>query len=385
MNLDLPESASILKNEARQFFATEWSPTRAKAKDDHDHDSPALWRRISELGWPGVIVPEVYGGSGDSFLALLVLMQEVGRAAAAIPFFSTAAVGALSLLEGGTEEQKSNILPGLCQGVTPTALALSEPEVDFGLDHLTTSASNTSNGYRISGTKVFVSNAESSSHLICVAKSVDHGGIQIFLIPQNDKTVSIRALMTTLDERDFEVTFLDTQASLGSLLGAGAPAHLWFERVLQKSAIAKCAEMLGAGRKVLEMTVDHAKTREQFGKPIGSLQAVQHHCANIATLIETAEMMTFRAGWKVDQNISFLTDALKAKAWTNHACRQAAALGHQVHGGIGFMHEYDLHLYTARMTSGALSFGRTPWCNDQIADHLFGPLTNSANRSLPRT
>jgi alkylation response protein AidB-like acyl-CoA dehydrogenase len=380
MNLELAESTSILRDGARAFLAAECPPSlvRTMAESATGH-SPRLWQQMVDMGWPGIAVPEQYGGSGGGFLDLLVLMQEIGRAALPGPFFATAVLGGLSILDGGSEKQKSELLPPLCRGELLMSLALSEPTVDFGLDHLVTTAAATRGGrHLISGTKLFVPDAHLASLLICVAATREpgdgpHGSVRAFLVDANAPGVSVAPLNTNLHDRQFEVDFVDAQTSAHGSLGAPISAHVWLSRTLERTMVARCAEMVGTAQKVLDMTVEHARTRRQFDRPIGTLQAVQHHCANLATCVETAELMTYRAGWLIEQGLPSSAEALKAKAWTNEACKRAAALGHQVHGGIGFMREYDLHLYSTRLTSFANSLGGSDWCNERIALELFGP------------
>jgi len=378
MNLDLPESTSILRDGARQFFAAECPPSliRTMAESANGY-SPRLWQQMVDMGWQGIAIPEEYGGSGGVFFDLLVLMQEIGRAAVPGPFFATAVLGGLSILEGGSKKQKSDILPQICRGDLLLSLALSEPTADFSLDHLVTTAVESSGRYVISGRKLFVPDAHVATMLICVAAISDlvegtGGAVRALLVDPSGPGVSIDPMNTNMCERQFEVEFVNAQASAHGAIGGPTSAHAWLERTLHKAMVARCAEMVGAAQRVLDMTVEHAKTRRQFDKPIGTLQAVQHHCANLATCVETAELITYRAGWMIEQGLPCSRESLKAKAWTNEACKRAAALGHQVHGGIGFMREYDLYLYSTRLTSLANSLGGTDWCHERIATELFG-------------
>jgi len=373
VDLNLSESQTILRQSAREFLAAECPPSLVRSMEDDPRGyTDELWRRIAQMGWLGILVPEEYGGYEGTFLDLLVLLQETGRAALPGPFFSTAVLAGFALLEGASAQQKRSLLPRLCSGELLASLALGEPGVDFGLDHLTTSAVEHDGGYAITGTKTFVPDAHVAELLLCVASRP--GGatnaVSAFLVQTSSPGISVTPLQTNLRDKQFEVVFADVRAQAGDLLGTDGGARPWLERSLERAMVAKCAEMVGAGQKVLEMTVEYAKVRVQFGKPIGTLQALQHHCANLATSIETAELMTYRAGWLIEQGLPCRKDVLRAKAWTNEACKRAAALGHQVHGGMGFTREYDLYLYTGRMTAYALSVGATGWCLDHLADEI---------------
>lgn len=324
------------------------------------------------MGWLGVLVPAKYGGYGGGFLDLLILVQEMGRSALPGPFFATAILGGTAILEGGSAEQKQELLPRLATGELLMTLALSEPDVDFGLDHLNTAAVQRNGDYFVTGTKVFVPNAHIAEALLCVTSTTFSANIQnetsVFLIGRREPGVSLTPIRTNLVEPQFEVALTDARAR--SRVGTRDNARPWMERVLLKAMVAKCAQMVGAIQKLLEMTVEHAKVRVQFDRPIGSLQAVQHHCANVTVLLDTTELMTYRAGWNIEQGLPYFREVLRAKAWTNQACIQAAALAHQVHGGMGFMREHDLHLFSRQLMTSAYLLGGTAWCHRQIASDI---------------
>ena len=373
MDLNLTESQSILRQSAREFLAAECPPSLVRRMEGDPMGYPAdLWRRIAQMGWLGIVVPEAYGGNEGGFLDLLVLLQETGRAALPGPFFSTAVLAGLAILNGASAEQKRSLLPRLCSGELLMSLALSEPGVDFGLEHLATTAVKHSGGYTISGTKMFVPDAHVAELLLCVASRAGSAknAVSAFLVKTSSPGVTVTPLETNLRDKQFEVVFTDVRVDAGALLGTDSGTRPWLEQALEGAMVAKCAEMVGAGRKVLEMTVEYAKVRVQFGKAIGTLQAIQHHCADLATCIETAEIMTYRAGWLIEQGLPCRKDVLRAKAWTNEACKRAAALGHQVHGGMGFTREYDLYLYTGCMTAYAQLVGGTDWCFEHLADEI---------------
>ncbi len=374
MDLSLTESQLMLRKAAREFLTAECPPALVKEMERDPRGYPEeLWRRIAAMGWLGVVIPGQYGGQDGEFFDLLVLLQEMGRAALPGPFFATVVLGALTVLEGGSAEQKGTLLPRLCDGSLLTTLALSEPGMDFGLDGLGTTAVERDGHYVITGTKVFVPDARVAELLLCVTSEGSgspRDGTSVFLVEPGRPGVSVVPLETNLRDKQFEVTFTDVPMEAASALGGVERARPWLERVLDKAMVAKCAEMVGAGQKLLEMTVEYAKARIQFGRPLGSFQAIQHHCANLATSVETAEIMTYRAGWMIEQGLPCRREVLQAKAWTNEACKRAAALGHQIHGGMGFTREYDLYLYSGRMTTFAQLLGGTGWCYDKIAEEI---------------
>ena len=370
MDLNLSESQQILVKAAREFLAAECTAAMVRAMEsDSAGYPPKLWRRIVEMGWPGVAVPEAYGGQGAGFLDVLVLLQEMGRAALPGPFFSSAVLASLAILQAGSAEQKRSLLPRLCAGELLGTVALSEPGIDFGLEKLGTSVQSRQGRYLVNGTKIFVPDAHVADFMVCIASG--DPGLSAFLVKKGSPGVSVEPLDTTLRDKQFEVVLRDAAVEPHDVLGALGQARAPLDAALQKALLARCAEMVGAGRKALELSVEYAKVRVQFGKPIGTLQAIQHHCANLATCIETAELMTSKAGWLMEQGTACRREALHAKAWTNEACKRAAWLAHQIHGGMGFTKEYDLYLYTGRMTSFAQLMGGTSWCYGEIANGLW--------------
>jgi alkylation response protein AidB-like acyl-CoA dehydrogenase len=370
VDLNLSESQQILGRTAREFLAAECTPALVRAIESDPAGYPAqLWRRIVDMGWPGIAVPEAYGGQGADFLDVLVLLQEMGRAALPGPFFSSAVLASLALLEAGRAEQKRKLLPRLCAGELIGTLALSEPGVDFGLDKLATSVRSRQGHYLLNGTKIFVADADIADFMICIAAG--DPGVSALVVNKDSPGLSVEPLETTFRDKQFEVVLRDVAVEPHDVLVGLGQARASLDAALQKAMLARCAEMVGAGRKALELSVEYAKVRVQFGKPIGTLQAIQHHCANLATCIETAELMTYKAGWLMQQGAPCRREALHAKAWTNEACKRAAWLAHQIHGGMGFTKEYDLYLYTGRMTSLAQLMGGTAWCHGEIADGLW--------------
>ncbi|HTW89896.1 MAG TPA: acyl-CoA dehydrogenase family protein [Candidatus Binataceae bacterium] len=376
MDLNFTETQLILRKTAREFCELECPPSLVRAMETHpEGHSVELWHKIVQMGWLGVFVPAEYGGHGGGFLDLLILLHEMGRSALPGPFFATTVFGGTAIMEGGSIEQKRELLPRLADGQLLITIALSEPGIDFGLDHLNTAVVQRNGHHFVTGTKVFVPNAHISDLLLCITAGTGLSSQvenEVVLVGRTDPGVTLTAIRTNLPDRQFEVALTDVRARYR--LGNGEDARPWMQRVLEKAMVAKCAEMIGAGQKLLEMTVEHAKVRVQFDRPIGSLQAVQHHCANIAVCLDTAELMTYRAGWNIEQRLPCRREALRAKAWTNEACNQVAALAHQIHGGTGFMREHDLHIFSRQLLTSAHLFGGTGWCRRQIAREIGLPM-----------
>jgi alkylation response protein AidB-like acyl-CoA dehydrogenase len=336
-------------------------------RDDRGYP-PHLWRQMAEMGWLGVTVPNAYGGQEASFTDLLVLLQEMGRAAVPSPFFSTVVLGGPLILRTGSEAQKAALLPKLCRGDLLLSLALGEPGADEELDWLTTTAAREPGAYRLTGVKLFVPDAHAADALMIVATTGEgRRGVLVLLVTPAGAGVTVLPLETSLLDRQFEVRLENVRVSDENVLGTPGAVRSALEELLARAAVARCAEMVGAAERLLEMTVAHAKTRHQFGSPIGSFQAIQHHVANMATAVETSELLTYRAGWMIDRGLPFARAAAEVKAWANEALARAAALAHQVHGGLGFTADYDLHLYSRRIKSWAHASGSTRWAHERLA------------------
>ena len=369
MSLALGESQAMIRKAAREFFAAECPPSvvRAMERDERGYP-PHLWRQMAEMGWLGITLPGEYGGQEASFTDLLILLQEMGRAVVPGPFFSTVVLAGHLILRAGSEAQKATLLPKLCRGDLLLSLALGEPGVDEELDWLTTTATPERNAYRLTGVKLFVPDAHVADALMTVATTGEGSrGLMVLLVTATSSGVTVLPLETSALDRQFEVRFENVRVPEESVVGT--PGETWpaLEEMLARAAVARCAEMVGAAQKLLEMTVAHAKTRVQFGRPIGSFQAIQHHVANLATAVETSELLLYRAGWMIDRGLPFERAAAEAKAWANESLTRAAALAHQVHGGLGFTADYDLHLYSRRIKSWAHTHGSTRWAHERIS------------------
>jgi alkylation response protein AidB-like acyl-CoA dehydrogenase len=369
MNFNLTEEQEMLRKAARDFFNKELPKSLVKemAKDTRGY-TPELWNKMAGLGWMGLIIPEKYGGSGVSFLDLTVLLEEMGRACLPGPFFSTAVLGVLALLEAGSEEQKQRLLPKVASGKLLLSLAFSEPDAINSPDLLKVKAKAIGDKYSISGTKLFVSDAHVADYLICVAKT--EGGVTLFLVDTKSSGLSITLLPTVAGDKQCEVKFKGVEVGKGDILGKVGQGSKYMEKVLAKAAVARCAEMTGGAQQVLEMTVNYAKERVQFGSRIGVFQAVQHHCANMVTDVEGIRFITNQAAWMLSEGMPCTKEVSMAKAWVSEAYRRVTALGHQVHGAIAFQQDHDMHLYTKQAGLGRFTFGDVSYHEEVVAREL---------------
>ncbi len=369
MDFGLSEEQKILKQTARDFLTAQCpnSLVREMAKDDRGY-SPELWRRMAELGWMGLAFPQEYSGIGGSFLDLTILLEEMGRACLPGPFFSTVVLGGMTILELGEEKQKRKLLPMIARGDLIITLALTEPGSSYGNSEMTTKAVADGGNYVISGTKLFVPDAHIADYIICAATTAE--GVTLFLVEGKSPGISYVLLKTITGDKQCEVTFNKVRVPRDNILGKLGQGWNRLQSVLRKAAIAKCAEMVGGAQRVLEITVDYVKQRVQFGQPIGAFQAIQHHCANMATDVETSKFITYQAAWRISEELPCNREVAMAKAWVSDAFKRVTLLGHQCVGGVGFMQEHHLPLYSERAMGAEIAFGDADFHREVVAQEL---------------
>ena len=370
MDFDLSEEQEMLRKAARDFLTTECPTSLAKeiVKDDKGY-SPDLWRKMAELGWMGLIFPEQYGGEGGKFHDLAVLLTEMGRACLPGPFFSTVVLSGMTILEVGNEQQKQELLPAIARGDTIITLALTEPSAKYSIDGISVRATADGDGYIINGTKLFVPDALVADYIICVARTGEEG-ITLFLVDSKSPGLDRSLLQTIAGDKQCAVTFNKVKVPAQNIIGELDQGWLGVEKLLSKAAVAKCAEMIGGTQRVLEMTVDYAKERVQFGRPIGSFQAVQHHCANMVTDVDISRLLTYQAAWKITEGLPHSKDVAAAKAWVSDAYSRVAALGHQVMAGVAFMEDHDMPLYFKRAKAAEVVFGDADFHREVMAKEI---------------
>ncbi|MBI4202243.1 MAG: acyl-CoA/acyl-ACP dehydrogenase [Chloroflexi bacterium] len=372
MDLGFDESQTMLRNLAREFLQQECPTTYVRAMEtDPKGYTQEMWEKIAEMGWLGIAIPEQYGGQGLTFFDLTLLLEEMGRALLPGPFFSTTVLGAMTLLEAGSEEQKSQYLPRLAQGNLITTLALTEPTATYEPSGLRATAAARDGGYVLNGVKLFVPDAQVADLLIVAARTRTTPnpaeGITLFLVDPKASGVAITPLVTIAADKAAEVVLQDVRVPASAVLGKVDGGWPMIARIIEMAAVGKCAEMLGGADRVLDITVNYAKERVQFGRPIGSFQAIQHHCANMATDVEGCRYVTYLAAWRVSQALPATREVAIAKAWVSDAYRRVCALGHQSHGAIGFTKEYDLQLFTRRAKTAEVSYGDADYHRELVA------------------
>jgi alkylation response protein AidB-like acyl-CoA dehydrogenase len=361
MDISLSEEQELLQGSARDFLQQECPIrlVRAMEADEKGYD-PSLWRQMAELGWLGLALPESYGGTGATMVDLVVLLEEFGRALVPGPFVPTAVLAGLPILWAGSDQQKQIYLPRLVQGELIVTLAWHEPSATSQAAGVETAADLQGEAYVLNGTKLCVPYAHVADYLLTVARTATGAtpadGITLFLVDAKTPGLTITKLATIADDHQCEVVLNDVRVPRSQVLGEPGKGWGLVEQVRQYGAVAKCAEMVGIAQQAFEISLNYAKTRVQFGRPIGSFQAIKHKLANMVIDVDGSRYVTYRAAWLLSEGLPAGQQIAAAKAWTNEACRRVVKEGQQVHGGIGYTKEYDLQLYTRRAKAAEIAF-----------------------------
>ena len=375
MDFSLSEAQELLKRTARDFLEKECPKQLVREMEEDETGYPAqLWHNMAELGWMALPFPEKYGGGGGSFADLVILLEEMGRACLPSPFIPTVVLGGLTILDMGSEEQKKKFLPHIAKGDMVCTLALLEPSDSYDPADISCRAIADEDGYLVNGTKLFVPDAHITDYLVVAARTRNSSraeqGVTLFLVDTRSPGIDYTLLKTIAGDKQFEVNFDSVKVPRESVIGEVGWAWKGAERILERAAVAKCAEMVGGAQRVLEMTVSYAKERIQFGRPIGSFQAIQHYCANMATDVDASRFNTYKAAWMIDEGLPCSKEVAIAKAWCSEAYRRVIALSHQIHGAIGWTKDLDLELYTRRAKAAEIAFGDADFHREVIAREL---------------
>jgi alkylation response protein AidB-like acyl-CoA dehydrogenase len=374
MDFAFSEEQEMLRRSARDFLAKECSSKVVrKLMESADPYDKALWQKVAGLGWTALGIPEEYGGVG-TFLDLTVVLEEAGRALLPGPFFSTMGLAVPALIEVGTEAQKKEVLGAIADGSARATLALTEPSGKWDAGSVRLAAKPSGGAWQLDGVKLFVPDAEAADYMVVAARTRGEGedGISLFLIKGRPHGMTVTPLKTLdVTRRWSEVRFDGVKLDGDSLMGTAGKAWPQLKRALEWATAALCAEMIGGAQKVLETSTEYAKTRHQFGKPIGIYQAVSHKLADMLVLSESGRSATYYAAWAVDADAPDRSLAASmAKAYVSDAYRKVAGDGIQVHGGIGFTWEHDMHLYFKRAKSSEVTLGDATYHRELVAQSL---------------
>ncbi|HLJ50284.1 MAG TPA: acyl-CoA dehydrogenase family protein [Bryobacteraceae bacterium] len=367
MNFGLTETQTTLKNSVREFLNAECpiALVRKLAETETAFDE-GLWKKIAAQGWTGLLFPEEYGGFGMGMVDLGVVLEEMGRALLPGPFLSTVLAGAILDL-GGSDEHKEKYLSAICRSEAKSTLALLEAGASWEIDGVNLAAARNSGGYSLTGRKLFVPDAAVADFLICAAR-VD-GDLALFIVPSAAQGLNVRHTPAIdLTRKLYEVTFENVAAGEAEIIAQGEAAWSVLESALDIATAGLTAEMTGGMGRLVELAVGYAKTRKQFGKPIGQFQAVQHMCADMLLFTESSRSAAYYACWVVGEGLPEAAEAVSiAKSYASEAYRETGNRAIQVHGGMGFLWENDAHLYYRRAKGSEIAFGDAVFHRERLA------------------
>lgn len=372
MDFSLSEEQEMLRKMARDFLTNRCDKQYVRdMEQDEKGYSSKIWKEIAELGWMGLPFPEEYRGGGGTFMDLAVLLEEMGRACFPGPFFSSVVLGGLTVLDAGSKEQKQEILPRLCQGNSLMTMALVETNGQYSPEAITLRGIPDRGVYLLMGTKLFVPDAHVADYVICVSRNKDktkpQDGVTLFLVKTPVQGFRTSQMKTIASDKLCEVSFDSVMVSHEDILGKEGKGWLLVEKALLRAASAKCMEMVGGAQQVLDISTAYAKERVQYGKPIGSFQAIQHYLANMAVDVDASRFVSYRAAWKLSEDEECQLDVAIAKAWVSEAYRRATSFGHRIHGGIGFTLDHDMQLYYRRAKAAEVTYGDSDFHREKVA------------------
>ncbi len=377
MEFSFSEDQNELRRTARRFLEVASSEERVRSTMETERGyDPATWAQLAEeLAWTALTIPEEYGGLGMSYLDLHSLMEEIGRALLCAPFLSTVGLGANALLLGGSEAQKERHLPDIAAGQTRATLAFAEKNNRMDAAGVEATYARNRSGYLLRGEKTYVLDGHTADLLIVAARSegsTGADGVSLFLVPGDAEGVK-RTWLPTMDQtrRLASVVLGNVIVSDDALLGDEGRSWPLCERTLDLARIALAGEQVGAAEMCLEMSVEYAKVRKQFGRPIGSFQSIKHKCADMLMMIESARSAAFYASALAAQDGNDLEEAAStAKAYCSDAFFHCAAETIQIHGGIGFTWEHPAHLYFKRAKATENLFGDPAFHRERVATQM---------------
>jgi alkylation response protein AidB-like acyl-CoA dehydrogenase len=332
-----------------------------------------VWKQMAqELGLQSLHLPEAHGGQGFTFVELGIVLEEMGRVLLCAPYFSTVVLAANAIINAGTDDDQAALLPGIASGETIAALAFTEPNGRWDAAGITMEATKKDDGYVLDGTKMFVIDGHAANLIVVVARTAGTSGEEgiSFFTVEGDAPGLTRTPLATMDQtrKQAKLEFSGVQAKPLGAPGAGWAA---LSKTLDQAAVGLSNEMVGGAQRVLDMSVEYAKVRVQFGRPIGSFQAIKHKCADMLLEVESAKSAAYYAAWAAaEDNDELPVVASLAKAYCSDAYFHAAAENIQIHGGIGFTWEHDAHLYFKRAKSSEILLGDATYHRELLAQRI---------------
>jgi alkylation response protein AidB-like acyl-CoA dehydrogenase len=368
MDFGLTEEEEAIQKAVREFLTKEAKGIAREAEETEEGYSTVLWQKMVDLGWMGVSFPEEFGGSGGNFIDLVVLLEEMGRALVPGPFIPAIVCSGHAILKYGNEIQKREFLTKLIKGKHLIAPAIIEPVSSTGEDIIKDKVQVKAKDYILTGRRLFVPYAHLADWVIYGAET--HEGRTLFLVDAKSPGVHCTSLKTIASDKQCEVVLDGVRVPEKNILGERGRGEEIIREINGVGALSQSGFILGLLDQVLRMTVEYAKKREQFGRPIGSFQVIQHQCADMATDIDEVRFLTYQAAWELSEQIPASKGISMAKARASDASRRVCLLGIKIHGGIGIVVDYDMQLYFRKAKAAELAFGDGDCHREIIAQQL---------------
>jgi alkylation response protein AidB-like acyl-CoA dehydrogenase len=375
MDFGFSEEQELLRTQARDFLDRECDTrTVRRLMEEPAGFDDKLYGRMAGLGWTAVPFPETHGGLGLGLVDLVVVLEEMGRHVTPGPLQSSVALAGMTVLRAGSEEQRARWLPAIADGSRRATVAVAEASGHWDASGVTATATRSGDAWLLNGEKWYVPDAHVADWIVVAARTSEgtSDGLSLLVVDPHAPGVELRRL-TTMDptQRLFQVRLDGVEVPVDDVVGEPGRGGVALRTGLQATLVAVSAELCGVAQRALEMSVEYAKARHQFGRPIGTYQGVSHKCADMLVLTESAKSLTYHAAWAVDEDAPEAPlAAAMAKAYVSDAARQVTSMAIQVHGGIGFTWEHDIHLYFKRAKWGEVTYGDARHWRGRVADLL---------------
>lgn len=368
MDFSLTDEQVVIQKAIREFLEKEAKDLARESEGAPEGYSPSLWQKMADLGWMGINFPERWGGNEGNFIDLTLLLEEMGKLLVPGPFIPAVVCSGHAILEYGSQAQKKEFLPKITSGKLFITPALIEPSSFMGGGVVKEQVNMRNGDYILSGRRLFVAYGHLADLFIYGAET--DKGKTLFLVNAKSSGINCSFLNTIASDRQCELVLDKVRVPKANILGKIGKGKVIIRKINEWGALSQCAFILGLLEQVLKMSVEYAKKREQFERPIGSFQAIQHQFADMATDIDQVRFLTYQAAWKLSERFITTEEISMAKARASDASRRVCLLGIKIHGGIGIIIDHDLQLYFRRAKAAELAFGEADFHREIIAQQM---------------
>ena len=382
MDIALNEDQTMLRDTALSFAHGAMTPGRIRELELGEHVfDRAVWKEMAKMGWAGAGFPEKYGGAEVGWLELALIVEALGQGAIPNPLFSTVIEAGFILLDAGSDSQKNEWLPRIASGDAILTVAFMEANGGLRAQDFQTRIAPHNNGFKIDGTKLFVRDAGMAEAIICLARSGESlNDLTLAMAPRDAAGVNLRRMPAAGGEALWEISFDGVEVNADAIVGEVGGAWPAAARLLLRGAAFKSAELVGIGQASLDLTLEYAKTRIQFGKPIGSFQGVQHHCAEMYRDLEVSRLLAWQASHSLGEGMAGNREVAMAKAKCSQAIPALTRMAHQIHGAVAYYRDYPLELYYHRAIAAQAAYGDAAYHRRVLAKLLTTDLNHFRGR-----